>query len=950
MKYKYPAPKIFFVFLPLLFIHIPIHSQYFGQNKLQYRSFDWKVTETEHFRIFYYQGMDEIADFACQVSEDAYSDMSVNFDHDFSVKIPVLIYRSPNDFSQTNVILDLISESVGGFTEFLKNRVVVPFNGSFSDFRHVLTHEITHAFQNDVLYGHTNIFMKIYSMDVPLWWFEGSAEFESSGWNSESYMYLRDLVFSNKLVSLFDLDYYGGYIIYKEGQSVMYFIAQKYGRQKIGEIFHNIKVTGSLRRAIQKTLNIDYETFNEEWTKFLYSLYWPHYNSYAEIDDYSVRLTDTKKQSNYINLSPVISPDGLDVVFISDAGVYLDILKMSALTGKVEKKLVGGQRTPQFEGLHILTSHASWSPDGSRIILSSLSEGRDLFWIIDAESGQRIKKLDFDLDIARSPYWSYQNIIYFVGTVNGKTDIYSTDPEGVLLHKLTDDIFDDKDPFASNDGKYLYWCSDRNENDSWEYGDYAVFEMDLENGTVRELTPRNSSVSNPCLSSSSENSPARLLFLASYTPGNNLYSCDLETGEITQLTNLPGEIQSFSMDAKSSRMVLSVYTSGKWDIFTLQNPLETLEKLEFSLDSAEFIDVYTEVDRTQDTLLWKKPGIEISADWGQASMAYSSLYGFAGILTIYLSDFMGNHRFLIQTDLAQDVLKSNFNLIYYYLPKRWDVGFGVYQQSYAYWYKDDTINVDKYLGGEILFLYPFNRFQRFDLMMDVYQIERKHYYYDSFQAEAFFSGETSEVFIAPSLYYVFDNSLWGYTSPFLGTRMRFGGGVAQRISTNSRYYWGSFDFRKYWRITPRSNLAFRLYLSGIRGTNPPNLYLGGYNNLRGYDVNELTGFNTGFVSIEARFPFVDYLDVIFPVPLLLGGLRGCLFIDAGGTADYIKEFNVFSDDQERGFGLEDMKLDIGWGIRMFFMSAVLKLDFAIPTDLRNIDNRTKIHFSIGEDF
>lgn len=894
--------------------------------------------------------MDEITNFACQVAEDAYATLAVNFNHEFKDKIPVLVYRSPNDFAQTNVILELISESVGGFTEFLKNRVVVPFDGSYSNFRHVITHEITHAFQNDVLYGNSNIFTKIYSMDIPLWWFEGSAEFESMGWDSESYMYVRDLVFSNKLVSLPELDYYGGYIIYKEGQSVMYFISQKYGRQKIAEIFHNIKVTGSLRRAIERTLNVDYETFSEEWSKFLYSLYWPQYNFYEEIDDYSVKLTDTEKQFNYINLSPVISPDGLEVVYISDAGIYIDVLKMSALTGKIKKKLVGGQRTPQFEGLHILTSHASWSPDGDKIVLSSLSEGRDLFWIIDAETGRKLDNLDFDLDIARSPFWSNQNLIYFVGTVDGKTDIYVTDPQGMSLRRITDDFFDDTDPYVSSDGKFLYWCSDRNQSQNWAYGDYAVFEMDLENGTTRELTPRNPSVSNPFLSNQPNDSSPKLVFLATYSPGSNLYSCDLVTGEICQLTNLPGEIQSFSMDSSSNRMVLSVYTSGKWEIFTIENPLNTLDTVQFAFDTTSYVDVYSEVFQAEDTLSWEKPGLDITADWGQASMAYSSLYGFAGLLTIYLSDFMGDHRFLIQTDLAQDILKSNFNLIYYYLPKRWDLGFGIYQQSFAYWSAEDTIYVDKYFGGEMLFMYPFNRFQRFDLMLDAYQVERKHYFYDSFQDEVSFTGDTSEFFIAPSLYYVMDNTIWGYTSPFIGSRIRFGGGVAQRISANSRYYWGSFDFRKYWRLTPRSNLAFRLYLSGIRGTDPPNLYLGGYNNLRGYGINELTGFNTGFLSLEARFPFIDYLDVMFPLPILLGDIRGCLFVDAGGVVDDIESFRVFSDDPEKGFGLEDLKLDVGWGIRMFFMSAVLKLDFAVPTDLRNLNNRTRIHFSIGEDF
>jgi hypothetical protein len=44
-------------------------------------------------------------------------------------------------------------EGVGGFTEVFKNRMVIPFTGSYEDFRHVLHHELTHAVMFNLLYG-----------------------------------------------------------------------------------------------------------------------------------------------------------------------------------------------------------------------------------------------------------------------------------------------------------------------------------------------------------------------------------------------------------------------------------------------------------------------------------------------------------------------------------------------------------------------------------------------------------------------------------------------------------------------------------------------------------------------------------------------------------------------------------------------------------------------------
>ena len=32
----------------------PVEAQYFGRNKVQYRTFDFKILKTEHFDLYYY--------------------------------------------------------------------------------------------------------------------------------------------------------------------------------------------------------------------------------------------------------------------------------------------------------------------------------------------------------------------------------------------------------------------------------------------------------------------------------------------------------------------------------------------------------------------------------------------------------------------------------------------------------------------------------------------------------------------------------------------------------------------------------------------------------------------------------------------------------------------------------------------------------------------------------
>ena len=38
-----------------------LEAQYFGQNKVQYESFDWKIIQTEHFDVHFYPAEREAA-------------------------------------------------------------------------------------------------------------------------------------------------------------------------------------------------------------------------------------------------------------------------------------------------------------------------------------------------------------------------------------------------------------------------------------------------------------------------------------------------------------------------------------------------------------------------------------------------------------------------------------------------------------------------------------------------------------------------------------------------------------------------------------------------------------------------------------------------------------------------------------------------------------------------
>ncbi len=108
------------------------------------------------------------------------------------------------------------------------------------------------------------------------------------------------------------------------------------------------------------------------------------------------KKTDHKKQNNFYNVSPSLSPDGSMVAVLSDQNGYFDINILDAMTGKKIKKLIKGNRGVDFEELKWLQPGLSWSPDSKKIVVAAKAGKGDVLHIVDVESGKSDK---YELDI-----------------------------------------------------------------------------------------------------------------------------------------------------------------------------------------------------------------------------------------------------------------------------------------------------------------------------------------------------------------------------------------------------------------------------------------------------------------------------------------------------------------------------------------------------------------------
>ncbi len=593
--------KIIRIIVIYTFFSTALFAQ-FGQNKVNYKDTEWFYIQTKHFDIYFTVGGEKIAEFTASASEDALSGIQKDLNYQLNNRVSLIVYNSHNDFQETNVTDEYTGKGTGGFTEPFKNRVVFPFEGSYKKFQHVIAHELVHAIMRDMYFGGTiqNIIAKGITLQVPIWFMEGSAEYLSQGWETNTDMFIRNSIISETLPDINQLD---GYLAYRGGQSVFRYIADTYGRQKVGEIINKIQNYGNLEQTLKATIGIGLEDLSERWKKSLKKQFWPDIAVKQDPDELSKRLTNNKKIGGFYNTSPVLSPQGDKIAFISDRDIYLDVYIMDAQDGKVLKKIVESGKTTDFEELTVLHPSLTWAPDNKRVALSSKSGGYDVITIIDAET-EISYELPFKLPGIETINWSRDgNKLTFIAYNSQQSDVYIYDFSTKNLTNLTDDLYSETDPIWTPDGKKIIFSSDRG-NDlkqtiptedfqmfNHPFKHLDLYSINVETKNVERITDwQYSDERSPAVSADGK----ELLFVSDKNGINNIYRIKIDSiknhssslPKALPITNSLSDLGQLSLSYDGKKLVFTALYNLGYNIFMLNNPFE----MKLETDSLKYTD------------------------------------------------------------------------------------------------------------------------------------------------------------------------------------------------------------------------------------------------------------------------------------------------------------------------------------------------------------------------
>jgi hypothetical protein len=861
-------------------------AQYFGRNKVQYESFDFRVLRTDHFDIHWYPAESLATADAARMAERWYTRLSHGLTHAFSKK-PVIFYANHPDFQQTNVVGGFIDQSTGGITEGLRTRIIMPFTGVYADNDHVLGHEIVHGFQYDIATTQTGGLQNLGTL--PLWVIEGMAEYFSVGReDSHTAMWLRDAVLRNDLPTINKLTRDPRYFPYRYGQALWAYVGGQYGDEAVIRLFR-VALREGFEGAFRRVLGRSTDSVSKEWHAALREAYTSVTQARTAPDQVGARVLErsVRGRRGETDISPSLSSDGRRLAFFSGRGIFgIDLYIADAQTGEIEKRLTSPNRDNHFDALSFLASAGSWSPDGQQLVFVTQVEGDHELSVYDLRQNRIVRTFrPPEAEAITDPAWGPDGRIVFVGYGGGISDLFILTPGTGDVQRLTNDRNAELHPAWSPDGRTIAFATDRDPATNFEQLTYAPLRLALVDPATREirLIPRIAEGAkhiNPQWAPDGQS----IFFIADRGGVSDVYRWATD-GSVRQVTRLATGVSGITASSPAltvargtGRMMFSVFTNQGNSVFRLE-PDQTMGSPLVEADAQTLAGILPPTTGSNIVAAYLDaplPGLpppteafaqeayrpRLQLDYigapsvGLATSPFGT--GLSGAIALYFGDMLGD-RVVGGAVQAQGTLKDIGGEVFYLNQKhRWN---WLVSGSHIPYLSGFARQGLENIGGETFLVqelqlqrtfvdeiagtiqYPFSQTRRFEVGVSgthvSYDIEVERYIFDCCRQVG---QERGSAPAPPGVTYgqgvaalVGDYSVFGLTSPVAGGRWRF---EVAPVFGELNFQNFLADWRRYFYARPVT-IAFRALHFGRYGKDAESgrifpLFVGNEQLVRGY--------------------------------------------------------------------------------------------------------------------
>lgn len=543
----------------------------YPQNHLE-----WYTVESEHFLVHFQKGNSRSAKVVSRIAEEVYTPITELYQHEPDEKVSIVL-KDREDYSN-------------GAAYFFDNKIDIwvpalesPLRGTHNWLRNVIAHEFVHIVQiqkgmkrsrkipafyfqwlsyedvrrPDVLYGFPNglITFPFATVNVPAWFAEGTAQYQTSGLFYDTWDSHRDMILRSRILTdtPFTLDEMGTFssknslereTVYTMGYAFVIHLADTFGEDILRDITEALGQKGvyDISTAMKIATGVPGHELYNNWINELKIFY---QEALKEITPSPSHIIEER---GFFNFYPQSSPYGEAVAYLSNKGFDSSILSLYIKRDEEPSEEIAlvSELSGDNDQLHLnllekrllfLESSISYDPSGKKIAYATNKRNsygefyRDVFiYDLDNKESKRLT----NSGRVQFPSWSHGGTRIAAVQNKGGTQnlvlLYTTAPDSITQITNFSSGETVSTPTWSADDRSIYFASSN-------LGNRNIYKVELETFHVSPiLEDEYIDYRDPHIGSK-----GKYLYFSANTEGiHNIYRSTLEGHDLQKLTSVMG--------------------------------------------------------------------------------------------------------------------------------------------------------------------------------------------------------------------------------------------------------------------------------------------------------------------------------------------------------------------------------------------------------------------------
>lgn len=456
---KYVAALITIVLtLSSVGVQAQTNVETFGQNRIQYRKFAWKFFDTKHFRIYHYDRAGR--QLARYVSEQAENDIDVvekKLGGQFPKRFNIVVYNSYDEYRQTNIgrkYDSQLQDIPAGTVDLVGDKLVVYFTGEHIDLRRQMRAGMSRVVMERMLFGESfrEMVKNAVLLNLPTWTVNGFIAYLVDGWDTKANSEWKNMIAAKPNAGFYELAEKNSELA---GKAFWKYVTDRYGDNNMKNLLYTMQLKSSLNQGLKMTLGMNVKKAYDSVMAFYKNVYGNDALVQQQPDSSKALIEIDIPRDNEIIRNIRVAPRGNDVAYVAwkngEFKVYIQRTKDQRQRSVIlegGRKDFNEQPDPNYPLL-------AWSNTGfklailykkgteTRLRIYNSIKAKIENYVIPANRFDRVLGITFQED---------DDKLVFSAIKRSQTDLYEFTIRGKRMKNITDDPWDDVQPWFVSGG------------------------------------------------------------------------------------------------------------------------------------------------------------------------------------------------------------------------------------------------------------------------------------------------------------------------------------------------------------------------------------------------------------------------------------------------------------------------------------------------------------------